>query len=256
MIGEGKLLTVTPISLNEMSTIRLMNRVDSKYLTDRDTWESVLETLAGNGFFVFEIEGHRLCSYDSLYFDTPDYRMYLAHHNGRLTRQKVRTRVYRDTNEAFLEIKLKNNHGRTRKKRVGISEACFEDFSAQPDAAALIRKHSSIGIGEFSPSVETAFHRITLVDPLCTERITVDTDVHFVNRRNGNAADMGDAVIIEIKQDGHKRSRMREVLLEHRVKPFRISKYCMGVAMTEPSVKHNRFICKMRAIEKINKLKK
>jgi len=247
------LSSMPPITLEEMDAIRLMNRVDTKYLTGQTTLESVLEDVARDGFFVFEIAGHRICKYDSLYYDTPGYGMYLDHHNRRLTRQKVRTRMYNDTQEAYLEIKLKNNRGRTRKKRIGIACEFYEGFAASPESSVFIEKYSSLGIERLSPSVVTSFRRITLVDSSRRERITIDTDVQFTNKRNGNVSGLGNAVIIEIKQDGLSRSRMREILLEHRVKPFRISKYCMGVAMTEPMVKRNRFLGKIRTIIKINK---
>ena len=43
---------------------------------------------------------------------------------------------------------------------------------------------------------------------------------------------------------------MRKILLDHRVKPVRMSKYCIGVTLTDPDVKSNRFKLKIRRIEK------
>jgi len=253
MIDERLLSTMTPITLEEMDGIRLMNRVDTKYLTDEETLAGVLEELSGEGFLVFETEGQRLCRYNSLYFDTPEYRMYLDHHNRHLTRQKVRTRRYEANGETYLEIKRKNNHGRTKKKRTGIAPELFDSFSGSSELTGWFEQYSTFGATALSPSVTTNFRRITLVDPSRSERITVDTEIRFTNRRNGNESGLGKAVVIEIKQDGLKRSRMREILLEHRVKPYRISKYCMGVVLTEPDVKRNRFLPKVRTIEKINR---
>jgi len=246
------LSSMPPIGIDGMDSIRLMDRVDTKYLTDEGTLSLLLDDASRAGFLVFEIAGRRITSYDSLYYDTPQYGMYLDHHNRRLTRQKIRTRMYSDTRESFLEIKLKNNHKRTKKKRIGIAPEFFSGFSGLKDASDFLEKYSSIGAELLSPSVTTSFRRITLVDPGLTERVTIDTEVRFSNRRNGSVSGLGRAVIIEVKQDGHLRSPMRGILLSRRVKPFRISKYCMGVAMTEPEVKRNNFLVKLRKIEKIN----
>ena len=63
-----------------------------------------------------------------------------------------------------------------------------------------------------------------------------------------------DAVIIELKQDGRADSPMKRILLNHRVKPVRVSKYCIATTITSPGIKTGRFKEKVRRIEKtINK---
>jgi hypothetical protein len=49
---------------------------------------------------------------------------------------------------------------------------------------------------------------------------------------------------------------MRQILLRHRVFPYRISKYCVAVTLTDPQARPGRFIEKVRHIEKLtgNKL--
>ena len=56
--------------------------------------------------------------------------------------------------------------------------------------------------------------------------------------------------LIELKQDGHADSPMKRILLDHRVKPVRISKYCIAVTLTEPAARSGRFKAKVRQIEK------
>jgi hypothetical protein len=89
-----------------------------------------------------------------------------------------------------------------------------------------------------------------------TERLTIDTLLQFNNFRNGNQTSLQNAVIIELKQDGRADSRMKNILLDLRVKPVRVSKYCIGVTLTDASAKTGRFKEKVRTIEKIigNKL--
>ena len=109
---ESVLETFSPISLGEMDSIRLMNRIDTKYLTTTSVLVRLLEDAAARGYRALETDGTRLCPYDTLYYDTPELQMFLDHHNRRLVRQKVRTRTYVGSGQTFLEIKRKNNHGR------------------------------------------------------------------------------------------------------------------------------------------------
>lgn len=239
-----------PITLEEMNSVKLMNRVDAKFLTSEATLRSVLQDAAAAGYRVLVTEGERQSPYDSVYFDTPDMRMFCDHHNRRLVRQKVRTRCYVHSNQAFLEIKRKNNHGRTSKKRIAIEPFETLEFSGNQKACAYLAKHSWFTVGDISPVLQTRFARITLVNPALTERLTIDTCLAFKNFRTGECADLQDAVIIELKQDGRAQSRMRGIFLEHRIKPARVSKYCIAVTLTDPNAKSGRFKLKVRTIEK------
>ena len=233
-----------------MEGVKLLNRIDTKYLTDEATLAGVLSDAAAAGYRALVADGAKLSPYDSVYFDTPELRTFLDHHNRRAVRQKVRTRVYVNSGEAYLEIKRKNNHGRTKKKRIRIASGEMTDFTGNPEACSYLAKHSWFTAGELSPVLSTGFRRITLVNPAMTERLTIDTCLRFRNFRTGREASLEDAVIIELKQDGHASSPMKGILLGRRVKPVRLSKYCIAVTLTDPSAKSNRFKVKVRAIEK------
>jgi len=247
---ESVLETISPILLGEMDSIQLMNRIDSKFLTNEATLVHVLEDAAARGYRALETEGSKISPYDTLYYDTPGLQMFLDHHNRRLVRQKVRTRTYVGSGQTFLEIKRKNNHGRTKKKRTEIPPAAFRDFSAEPSALDLMEKYSAFPAEALTPALETLFRRITLVNAAKTERLTIDTALRFRNARNAREASLQDAVIIELKQDGRAASEMKEILLDRRVKPARLSKYCIGTTLTDGAVKSNRFKLKIRLIEK------
>ena len=68
---------------------------------------------------------------------------------------------------------------------------------------------------------------------------------------HGHTASLGRLVVIELKQDALAPSPMKQILAQLRVKPFKLSKYCIGEALTNPLVKHNRFKAKIRAIGKM-----
>ncbi len=236
-----------------MESIRLMNRIDTKFVTDTLTLNSILSDALAAGYLIFETRGKRIQRYDSVYFDTAALKMFTEHRRGKAVRQKVRTRIYRDSGLCFLEVKKKNNHSRTGKKRIALPPDDFPDFRDDTDARLWLAGHSAYNGEELAPAVETSFRRITLVDKNLTERLTIDTAVSFRNLRNEASANLGSAVIIELKQDGRLRSEMKGILLRHRVKPFRISKYCMGVVLTDSGVTAGRFNRKIRYIDKVNK---
>lgn len=244
------LSALAPITLGEMDSIKLMNRIDSKYLTDEAHLVEILRDAAEAGYRVLETEGQKLSLYDSIYYDTASLKMFSDHHNRRLKRQKVRTRCYVDSRLAFLEIKRKNNKGRTSKKRIAIPLKELQDFSSDAAACEYLSQKSWFTAPELSPEMETIFSRITLVNPAKTERLTIDTCLQFNNLRTGLSASLRDAVIIELKQDGRAESQMKRILLDHRIKQVRISKYCVAVTLTDPAARSGRFKSKVRAIEK------
>jgi len=248
---EKSLESLAPITLEEMDSVKLMNRIDTKYLTNEATLEKILEDAARAGYRALETEGVRISPYDSVYYDTDGLQMFLDHHNRRLTRQKVRTRSYVNSGVTFLEIKRKNNKGRTKKKRMPIPLSELKDFRSDPEAAEYLAGHSAFNVGQVSPVLETLFKRMTLVNAAKTERLTIDTCLCFKNFRTGNEVSLKDAVIIELKQDGRAASQMKGILLDHRVKPVRVSKYCIAVTLTDHSVKSGRFKRKVRTIEKV-----
>lgn len=240
---------MSPVTLEEMDGIKLMNRIDSKYLTTEEILSGVLSDAADAGYRVLSIGGARISGYNSIYYDTPLLKMYYDHRDKHLVRQKVRTRAY-ETGEAFLEIKRKNNKGRTKKKRTLIPASELMGFAADDAACAYLAGHSWFNAGDISPVLSTRFRRITLVNPDMTERLTIDTCVNFQNFRTGINTNLQDTVIIELKQDGRAASRMKGILLDHRIKPERVSKYCVALTLTDPSVRPGRFKMKVRAIEK------
>ncbi len=243
-----------PITLEEMDSIKLMNRVDTKYLTDEATLVKVLEDSAAAGYRALVTGGSMVIPYNSIYYDTKGLRMFLDHRNQKLNRQKVRTREYVNSGIAYLEIKRKKNNGRVKKKRIQIPPGEMTDFSTDGDAVSFLERQSDFTLSRLSPVLSTEFDRITLVNPSKTERITIDKRLEFNNFRTGKRASLLDTVIIEIKQDGRAASQMKGILLDHRVKPVRVSKYCVAVTLTDSSARSGRFKEKVRAIEKtINK---
>lgn len=239
-----------PITLKEMRSVKLMNRIDTKYVLGYDEVFTLLERSALAGYRVQHIDGRRAVGYDTLYYDTAEREMYLMHHNRVLTRQKIRTRTYEASGVTFLEIKDKTNRGRTKKQRVEIDRVLFDRFTVDAEAVDFFTPRSVYRAEDLGPAIATHFRRITLVNEALTERITIDLDLRYTDVRSGRSASIEGMAILELKQDGHTRSVMKELLLDMRIPPLKVSKYCLATMLTVAGIKHNRFKAKLRDIEK------
>ena len=237
-----------PITLDEMKDVKLMNRVDTKFLVTSDQLLAILNGIRDH-YYAQEVEGNRLSPYRTVYYDTPELTMYLLHHDRHLVRDKVRVRTYVDSNLTFCEVKHKNNKGRTKKKRIAVEP--IPNIIDNPEAAAFLAQKQPYEVDTLSPHLVTAFDRITLVNDEKTERLTIDCNLRFENLRSGNTALMAPLVVMELKQDGRAHSLLKDVLFEMRIRPFKVSKYCIGTCLTRPEVKQNRFKKKLRRIEKL-----
>ncbi len=243
------LSTFAPITLDEMSSVKLMNRTDTKFVTNLPQLYRLLE-MAHDDYYAQEIDGQRNMLYDTTYCDTRDYEMYKEHQHGHTNRQKIRFRTYVSSHLQFMEVKTKNNHGRTKKKRIEVGDMDLSDVEKREFLARTLRYN----VDTLIPHMHNYFRRITLVNKAKTERLTIDTSLEFHNMQTNTDRDMGPLVIIELKRDGLVFSPVLEMLRQLRIHPHGFSKYCMGAALTNGQLPVNRFKKKLRDVEKIVKL--
>ncbi|MDE6271859.1 MAG: polyphosphate polymerase domain-containing protein [Muribaculaceae bacterium] len=235
------------ISLEEMGKVRLMNRVDSKYLTTVERIEALLRA-ASTEFYIQQIDGRSIMPYYTRYYDTPDADMYYQHQRGKKGRQKIRVRLYEETDaDPFVEIKTKSNKGRTRKKRVAMTDH-DDDLHHYHE---FLSDNSDYDPSSLIPKIENHFYRITLVNKDMTERITIDTDLEFHNLSTDRRVCLPGVGIIEWKRDGHSdRSSLASILRDLRLHPGGFSKYCIGMAVTNPELRQNRLKKRLRLLAK------
>ena len=244
-----KTLLLPPITLEEMSGIKLMNRTDTKFVANAEQLHAFLLAVQGE-YFIQDINGKRIASYHTTYYDTDDYQMYNMHHCGRTTREKIRVRTYLDSKDTFFEIKNKNNHGRTKKKRISI----LEHNSVMQELESIIpfmAKHAWYGIEEVAPVIENWFNRITLVNYAKTERLTIDFNLKFHHLKSDGRDRLDRVAIIELKRDGNVPSPALDILRELRIKRSGFSKYCIGSALTNSCLKRNNFKERLTMISKM-----
>lgn len=238
-----------PISLDQMAGIRLMNRTDTKFLANKAQLLQVL-ALAKDDYYVQEIHQKRISRYRTTYWDSSDYLFYRMHEQGRRPRTKVRVRTYEDSDGlTFLEIKKKDNHGKTRKKRIEVMSQKEVFESGGGDFVAEQTQHN---LSAFHPCLQNYFKRITLVNKGKTERLTIDYDIQYTNFDTNQTANSDQLVVIELKRDGRVFSPIKDILLKLRIKPHGYSKYVIGTCMTNPHLRSNLLKPKIREMAKIN----
>ena len=234
------------ITLEEMNGIRLMNRIDTKFVTTQQVLEQLLK-MAMDDYYAQEINGERNMEYSTTYYDTPNYDMFYTHQHGHAGRQKLRFRTYVSSNLQFMEVKTQNNHGRTKKKRMRVDDMALDDN----EKLEFLAEHLRYDAQSLIPAIHNSFNRITLVNKAKTERLTIDTELTFHNLVTDKWRRMAPIVIVELKRDGFCYSPVLEMLRQLRIFPHGFSKYCMGSALTNEHLRVNRFKPKLIDVAKI-----
>lgn len=240
-----------PIGLSDMESVKLLNRTDTKFVFSINRLPGILQDLMGNYKLVY-INDLAQQPYYTVYFDTPECAMYLTHQNGKLHRYKIRYRNYESTNTGFLEIKLKNNKGRTQKKRIPFN---FETNSIDK-ANNFLQTNSPYSSDDIVPQSIVKYTRLTLVNIENGERVTVDYNLRVKEYEDrDNISNFSHIAIIEVKRDkSNTSSVITNTLLKHRIFKSGMSKYCIGMASIHDALKKNTFKQKLRKLDKIKEL--
>lgn len=236
----------TPISLSKMNDVALLDRTDTKYVLSVATLQQIMPQLVG-AYSALDINGQRRSHYQTLYFDSPEFALYRRHHAGILDRYKVRSREYVDSQLAFLEVKHKTNKGRTIKNRMQTPELATWLSS---EAYEFLDRTYPYDADELEPKLWVEYTRTTLVSRHRKERVTCDLDLCYAG--NGRTVSLPHIAIVEVKREGfYHHSDMERQLHAHQVHATGFSKYCVGISLLYPGVKHNNFKPKLRFVERL-----
>jgi hypothetical protein len=238
-----------PISLEEMKGIRLMDRTDTKFLANKAMLLKLLPMMKDD-YYVQQVAGKLISRYRTTYWDDDAHIFYVMHHNGHMPRMKVRVRTYEDTDGiTFLEIKRKDNKGKTHKVRTRVKN---QTEVAESGGDKFLADHTGIELSNLHPCLQNYFKRITLVNKNKTERLTIDFDIEYKNFDTQSKADSNNLVIIELKRDGKVFSPVKQMLTTLHIHPKGYSKYIIGSFMTNPGLKHNLIKRKWSYIRKLS----
>ena len=210
---------------------------------------AVLPELAGElaaGYTVLPAGEMRSASYRTLHFDTADLSFFHAHRCGRRRREKVRIRHYDDRKLSFFEVKQRVHELKTVKQR---RPHAFGDDRLHDEDFALVRQYTHARTALF-PQVWTLFRRLTLVNRVDDERVTLDFNLRFTDMHS--EIGVPHVAIAEVKQAQLSRLTPAMIALHRRgFRRGRFSKYCAAIVALHPDVRHNRLLPQLRVMEAI-----
>jgi hypothetical protein len=224
----------------------LQQRIDRKYLLAAGALEPLVECLRP-GYCLLHAGQHVWARYESVYLDTSDRQLYHDHRCGRRPRYKIRIRHHVDRQVTFLEIKSKDNSGRTVKRRLALpyGQNHLGSYERQ-----FIEAHTPVDGVRLMPCVSTSFLRLTLVGKDINERLTFDRDVTFIG--GPHAARFSRVVIAEVKQAEYSNHLGAVAALRRlHVREAAFSKYCVGTILVAP-VAGNIFKPTLKAVERLS----
>ena len=232
------------VSLDELNDVaQLLTRTDRKYVVPAGELDAVVTGLYPTGragLRVLEVDGRRSSRYESTYLDTVDLDSWTGAATRRRHRWKVRSRVYADTGERWLEVKTRGLRGTTVKERLPHDGS---DVSGHADAWVRDRLGAA-RVHDVDPSglvatLHTSYRRTTLLLPGGAGRATIDRDLRWVSGHG--TAEVGDVLVVETKSGTPRPGPLDRRLWELGHRPVRISKYGTGLALLTPDLPGNRW---------------
>ena len=243
----GELNRFESVELSDIGTIALDDRVDTKFLFPVDEFGALLDSIRSQ-YRIVEVDCVRIQRYRTLYFDTEDFDLFALHHRNARRSFKVRSREYVDSDRSFLEVKSKVSPSRSIKTRI---ETVRLARGLAGTAGAFVRDNAPIEPERLVQSLWTKFHRVALLSRGGKERVTIDLGLQY--RHEGSHAEVPRIAVAELKQTRMNRnSAFYQHMRSIGVRPGGFSKYCVGVAMLNPHLKHNRIKPKLRMIRGIS----
>ncbi len=238
------------VSQSNLEKVELLDRIDFKYVFELQKLPEVLSKLP-IAYDLLLTGNKGIGKYESHYFDTENFQMYLNHHNGLVNRHKIRFRKYLDTGTTYFEIKQKTNKERTIKSRVEVDEG---EYSINSEARELLSNITGLDSKEISEVLIVRYNRVSLISTSCPERVTIDIGLQYVQSdKSGKLITFPGIAIAEIKQQRTGKSFFRKVMQDHHIQPLRISKYCLGMAAIMPDLKRNNFKSKLLYVTRLSK---
>jgi hypothetical protein len=238
----------TPILLDQMDAVALLDRTDTKFLM---TSAQLLQALAHlqADYSLLAVNERRLIHYRSLYYDTPDFELYRAQVNGNAERCKVRSREYTDSQLSFLEVKQRTRKNRTVKARLLTSHPAARLDS---ELENWLENISSLDASALEIKLCTTFTRITLVSTCRCERVTLDTELAFYTGDRWVRLD--GIAVAELKTNAARAdSPFIAEIRAQRIRQQGFSKYAVGVALLYDQVKKNALKPRLLWLGKIMK---
>ena len=229
------------ISLFEMENVQLLDRMESKFYFSIEELPAILNLMITD-YYILDVNGVKVNRYESIYYDTEDFKLYLLNQNRIAKRCKVRYRNYLDSKLSFFEIKEKNNKNRTIKHRIlnNDSDCSTDKMIVTNEIEKLIQTTTPYNSKVFQKKLAVYYSRLTFVNKTDCERVTLDLYLNFTNKTE--SVHYSNIVIAEVKQTKTTlNSIFITIMRRQKINEGGLSKYCFGVATLFPKMKQNLF---------------
>lgn len=232
-----------PIDIFMSTDKSLQTRYDRKFTINASLLPLILDEIKDE-YQCQTINGLKVSTYESNYYDTIDLQAYHHTRIKRPNRYKVRRRLYHNGNLSFLELKKKVKGGKTVKERVESSE------QINNEASVAFLKENNIDVKNLSHVINVFYNRFTLISNTINERITIDTDIYY--ECNSAKTMLNNIAIIEIKQEKiSNNSKIYKALSSMNLRPLSFSKYCLGMGLTQKEVNTKGFNKKLNKVKEL-----
>jgi hypothetical protein len=236
-----------PIGLEEMNSVKLMNRIDSKYVFSVNKLIGLLDR-AHEHYSILQLDHQRNFPYRTIYLDSPDLMFYNQHLNGKLPRYKIRYRIYEQNGQSFLEIKYKTSNDNTIKERINYIPG---EELLDPAGITFVNGIVPVDASSLKPVLTSRFVRLTLIGLKTAERITIDYNLTFSDT-SGKVVEFPLIAIAELKRERlNKQSLFNNLVKEFDIRKTGFCKYCIGMSLLYNLPKQNKLKPKFLLISKI-----
>lgn len=208
----------------------LLNRKEIKYIVPIALLESVLNDCKKE-YALLKMEENTAFQYSTIYYDTPDLKLYFDHHNGRGNRYKIRERKYAQMGQKYVEVKTKTNKNQTIKFRKQI-----ENWS---ESKEFIQEHTHLIESDLHQSLCSEYTRITLLHKERMEKVTLDFNLSFFEKQK--SIQYNNLVIAEVKAENSSTIHFNTIMKKYKIRSGSLSKYCLGLLSLNPTLKKNNF---------------
>ena len=214
---------------------QVFERYELKYLLTREEYEIVKEELLK----YMQVDKYGIATIQSVYYDTPDYKLIRASLDKPAFKEKIRLRSYglaSDDNKCYLEIKRKAE-GLVYKRRIPINEqdaVNFMGYKNNLDNSQISKeiKYFRDYYKNLTPSMVIIYERESFFKENSEVRVTFDFnpryrtyDLNLHTSLDGMPLCEGDEVFMEIKVLHNMPLWLTNILTKTKVKRKSISKY-------------------------------
>lgn len=231
------------LGLNDFGDGRFAERRDRKFPCHINQVAEIIEGLEDQ-YDLITPNDDSISEIGTLYFDTPHFDFFQAHHRGKGNRLKVRFRKYPDTHTSFLEVKKKSIKGLTLKERV---LSPFESNTISKEMGIFLEENGTGPIADLEAVLEVNYRRFSFISKDKAERFSIDFEIEFSN--SNGTGDFGDLAIVEVKQPSLKTTPVIKKLREKHIREASLSKYCLSLSTLNPELKSNRFKPALRSLQ-------